>query len=76
MYVLAAGTTSIDVLALNAPGQAKNIQNLDFSGPASAVGLIISMYPCFVFAADHTLTGLTHYAGSDNVQGMTSFIKK
>lgn len=42
MYVLAAGDTAIDVLALNAPGQAQNIQKLDLSGPAKAVGLGLS----------------------------------
>lgn len=30
LYVLSAGTTSIDVLALNAPGNATHLQTLDF----------------------------------------------
>lgn len=41
MYVLAANATSIDVLSLNAPGQAQQVQKLDIAGPARAVGLKI-----------------------------------
>lgn len=44
MYVLAANTTSIDVLSLNAPGQAQNIQKLSIAGPAEAAGLTVSKY--------------------------------
>jgi len=34
MYVLSANATTINVLSLNAPGQAQNIQNLDVGTPA------------------------------------------
>ncbi|EMD31311.1 hypothetical protein CERSUDRAFT_119866 [Gelatoporia subvermispora B] len=42
LYVLAAGTTSVHVLSLPAPGQAQLIQTLDFSGPIQAAGLTIT----------------------------------
>ncbi|KAJ3714262.1 hypothetical protein C8R42DRAFT_726746 [Lentinula raphanica] len=42
MYVLAANATAIDVLSLNAPGQAQNIQKVDIAGPARSAGLDIS----------------------------------
>jgi hypothetical protein len=42
MYILAANETAINVLSLNAPGQAENIQSLDVSGPAQAAGLPLS----------------------------------
>jgi hypothetical protein len=42
MYVLAANATTINVVALNAPGNAQNIQSLDVSGPAKSVGLALS----------------------------------
>ncbi|KAK7050997.1 hypothetical protein VNI00_005109 [Paramarasmius palmivorus] len=42
MYVLSANATAIDVLALNAPGNAANIQKVDLAGPARAAGLKIS----------------------------------
>ncbi|KAL0573688.1 hypothetical protein V5O48_008259 [Marasmius crinis-equi] len=42
MYVLSANATRIDVLSLDAPGQAKNIQKLDIAGPAKGSGLKIS----------------------------------
>ncbi|TFY66579.1 hypothetical protein EVG20_g4513 [Dentipellis fragilis] len=42
MYVLQPNTTSVSVLALNAPGKAQNIQTMDFSQQASQVGLKIS----------------------------------
>jgi len=41
MYVLSANATRIDVLSLNAPGQARNIQKLDIAGPARASGIKI-----------------------------------
>ncbi|KAJ3815535.1 hypothetical protein EV368DRAFT_80034 [Lentinula lateritia] len=41
MYILAANATAIDVLSLNAPGQAQNIQKVDIAGPAKASGLIV-----------------------------------
>ncbi|KAF5343202.1 hypothetical protein D9756_003435 [Leucocoprinus leucothites] len=42
LYVLAANATTIDVLSLDGPGQANNVQKLDISGPARAAGLQIS----------------------------------
>ncbi len=42
MYVLTANTTSVAVLSLAAPGQAKNVGSFDLSGPAKAVGLAVS----------------------------------
>lgn len=44
MYVLSPNATRIDVLSLDAPGQAKNIQKLDIAGPAKAVGLPINAF--------------------------------
>ncbi|KAJ4477184.1 hypothetical protein J3R30DRAFT_3657695 [Lentinula aciculospora] len=41
MYILAANVTAIDVLSLNAPGQAQNVQKVDIAGPAKAAGLIV-----------------------------------
>lgn len=42
MYVLSANASRVDVLALNAPGQAQNIQRLDLAGPAKASGVTIT----------------------------------
>jgi hypothetical protein len=44
MYVLSANATRINVLSLDAPGQAQNIQSLDIAGPAKNAGLMISQY--------------------------------
>jgi hypothetical protein len=44
LYVLAANASSIDVLALPAPGKAKNIQKVDIAGPAKAAGIKISAF--------------------------------
>ncbi|ETW83046.1 hypothetical protein HETIRDRAFT_315222, partial [Heterobasidion irregulare TC 32-1] len=56
MYVLQPNSTSVAVLSLNAPGQAKNIQKLDIAGPASKVGLSISECPALDPAAPPSLT--------------------
>uniref|UniRef100_A0A0W0EZP3 3-carboxymuconate cyclase n=1 Tax=Moniliophthora roreri TaxID=221103 RepID=A0A0W0EZP3_MONRR len=42
LYVLAGGATAVNVLSLDAPGQAKPIQTLDIAGPAAAAGLTIN----------------------------------
>lgn len=42
VYVMSANATKLDVLSLNAPGQAKNIQSLDLAGPTKNAGLTIS----------------------------------
>ncbi|TFK40375.1 hypothetical protein BDQ12DRAFT_494990 [Crucibulum laeve] len=42
LYVLAPGATSIDVLSLDGPGKARNIQKVDIAGPAKSVGLTIN----------------------------------
>jgi len=42
MYVLSPGATKVDVLSLNAPGKAQNIQSLDIAGPAKSAGLTIN----------------------------------
>jgi len=42
MYVLSPGATKVDVLSLNAPGKAQNIQSLDIAGPAKKAGLTIN----------------------------------
>lgn len=42
MYVMSPNATSIQVLALNAPGKAQNIQKVDFSGPAKRAGLTVT----------------------------------
>ncbi len=42
MYVLAANATTIDVLALNAPGQAQTIQQLGVAQTAQRANLKLS----------------------------------
>ncbi|KAI0654477.1 hypothetical protein C8Q70DRAFT_925645 [Cubamyces menziesii] len=42
MYVLAPGTQSVEVLSLDAPGNAQHVQSLQISGPAKASGVTIS----------------------------------
>ncbi|KAI0368860.1 hypothetical protein BV20DRAFT_947363 [Pilatotrama ljubarskyi] len=42
MYTLAPGAQSIEVLALNAPGDAKRVQLLNMSGPTKAAGVTIN----------------------------------
>lgn len=42
MYVLAPNATSIDVLQLDSPGEAKKLTSLNFSGPTKAAGVTIS----------------------------------
>lgn len=44
MYVLSANATRVDVLSLNAPGQAQNIQKLDIAGPAKAANLTVNPF--------------------------------
>lgn len=42
LFVLSPNVTALNVLALNAPGQAQNIQKVDIAKPAKAAGLKIS----------------------------------
>ncbi|KAI0334077.1 hypothetical protein GY45DRAFT_145356 [Cubamyces sp. BRFM 1775] len=42
MYVLAPGTQSVEVLSLDAPGNAQHVQSLQISGPAKASGVTIN----------------------------------
>lgn len=44
MYVLAANATTIDVLALNAPGKAQTIQKLAVAATAQKANLKLSQY--------------------------------
>jgi len=44
LYVLAANATSINVLSLPAPAQAKTVQTLNFAGPIKAAGLTINPF--------------------------------
>ena len=44
LYVLMPGVTAIQVMSLDAPGQATPLQTVDIAGPASSVGLSISAY--------------------------------
>ncbi|TDL19074.1 hypothetical protein BD410DRAFT_727624 [Rickenella mellea] len=44
MYVLGANATQIDVLSLNAPGQAKGVQTFDLAAPAKAAGVTIDPF--------------------------------
>ncbi|KAI9060507.1 hypothetical protein FKP32DRAFT_1613511 [Trametes sanguinea] len=39
MYVLAPGTQTVEVLSLDAPGNAKHVQSLNIAGPAKAAGV-------------------------------------
>jgi hypothetical protein len=57
MYVLSANVTSIDVLSLNAPGQAKHIQRLDLAGPSKSAGLTLT---------GANLQGMTAYVKKNN----------
>lgn len=69
---MSANATKVDVLSLNAPGQAQNIQSLDLAAPAKSAGLTIS----------ESLQSLLNLYLSDcclpdpnNLQGMTTFVK-
>ena len=42
LYILAPNSTQIQVMSLNAPGQGKNLQNLDMASVAKAAGLKLS----------------------------------
>jgi hypothetical protein len=42
LYILGAMATELQVLSLNAPGQAASIQNVDISGSAKQTGLALS----------------------------------
>ncbi|KAH9857311.1 hypothetical protein C2E23DRAFT_873962 [Lenzites betulinus] len=42
MYVLAPGAQTVEVLSLDAPGDAKHIQTLQLAGPTKAAGVTIS----------------------------------
>jgi hypothetical protein len=42
MYVMSANATAVNVLSLNAPGEAQQVQKLDIAGPAKAAGLPVS----------------------------------
>ncbi|KAL0573677.1 hypothetical protein V5O48_008274 [Marasmius crinis-equi] len=42
MYILSANATRVDVLSIDGPAQAQNIQRLDLAGPGKASGLKIS----------------------------------
>jgi len=42
LYIMQPNTTSVSVLALNAPGQAKNIQSFDIQAPATQFNVAIS----------------------------------
>ncbi|KAH9849207.1 hypothetical protein C2E23DRAFT_888396 [Lenzites betulinus] len=42
MYVLAPGTQTVEVLALNGPGDAQHVQTLDLKSPTSAAGVTIN----------------------------------
>lgn len=55
MYVLAAGASKVDVLSLNTPGNAQNIQTLDIAGPAKSAGLTIN---------PNNLQGMTAFVNS------------
>ncbi|KAI0704607.1 hypothetical protein C8Q76DRAFT_697176 [Earliella scabrosa] len=52
LYVLSAGATSIDVLSLDAPGDAKAVERLDIAGPPRAAGVSINAF---------NLQGMTHF---------------
>jgi len=52
LYVLAPGTTSIQVLALNSPGNATNFGSFDVAGPLTEAGIIIN---------SNNLQGMTVY---------------
>jgi hypothetical protein len=39
MFIMAANASMIDVLSLNAPGKATNVQQVDIAGPAAKAGL-------------------------------------
>ncbi|OSD04791.1 hypothetical protein PYCCODRAFT_1433130 [Trametes coccinea BRFM310] len=52
LFVMAAGATSVDVLALDGPGRARNIDSLDISGPARRANIPID---------PNSLQGMAHF---------------
>ncbi|EIN12964.1 hypothetical protein PUNSTDRAFT_131194 [Punctularia strigosozonata HHB-11173 SS5] len=44
LYVLGANATQINVLSLDAPGQARGIQTLDIAGPSKNAGLTVNPF--------------------------------
>ena len=50
LYVLTPNATTVEVLKLESPGNAKNVQKLDLAGPAKAAGVTISAYFPFLLA--------------------------
>ena len=45
LYVLMPNVTAVQVMSLDAPGQATILQTMDISSPAAAINLPISEYP-------------------------------
>lgn len=72
MYVLGANATKVDVLSLNAPGRAQNIQSLDLAAPSKKAGLTISKY---LDSAEICNFLTAWFPDPDNLQGMTAFVK-
>ncbi|KZP30041.1 hypothetical protein FIBSPDRAFT_726282 [Athelia psychrophila] len=71
MYILAANATSIDVLSLEAPGQAKRIQTLGLMAPAKKAGITISECSCLLA----TYLCSRQFSGPKNLQGMSTLVK-
>ena len=71
LYVLSAGATSIDVLSLDAPGDAKAVERLDIAGPPRAAGVSISEYTSWRLSP---LLLTTIFPDAFNLQGMTHFV--
>ena len=71
LYVLAANTTSIEILSLESAGNAKHISTLDISGPTKAAGITISTY-----SVPRSSAEVRPFVTTDrnNLQGMTTFV--
>ena len=44
LYILEPNATSVQVMSVNVPGQAKELNSFNLAGPAQASGLLISTY--------------------------------
>ena len=72
LYTLMPGVMSVQVMSLNAPGQAVPIQTLDISGPAAAIGFPISAFViCFYFNGIHCCNRVD----GTNISGMTTYVR-
>ena len=75
LYVLAPNATSVDVLALNGPGQAKQVSKLNFGAAAHQFGVPIGTF-CFETRTDRVSVDGLFLLVPLNLQGMTHFMRQ